>query len=158
MRIAAFVGFLAVVLFASFGSAAGQAAAESAISHALSSSAGNGIGKAMGNITNQAATKVGQQAANAASRPSPAVTPPGLAKPSSKTAPVPAPTDETTSSLIVSIQGGARGTVTCKAGPSSGTARENAALHSSGTQKTCVESKDVSGDSHPAVVNLPAAK
>jgi len=150
-----------VALLAASGNAAAQAAAESALTHALSSSAGSSLGKAMGNATGQLAGKLGQQTSNAVTRPKvPAV------KLGSAAVVKPATTPDTgppaSGSLIASIQGSASQAPNCA--PAMRTTEGNqpksdaVATESHPAAANCTPAPSQDAETHPAVVNLPAAK
>lgn len=151
-----------------------QAAAESVLTHGLSSTAGSSLGKtlgnAMGNAASQLGGRLGQQTSVPAVQRIPATRP--------KTASVPAgtPTAATASSsgsMIASIQGGATSSTTANcavtpkavqsdlsqgksahAGPVAGTP-EPTAPPVAASASVCQAAQGT--DSHPSVVNLPAA-
>ena len=148
-------------LLAVSGNAAAQAAAESALTHALSSSAGSSLGKAMGNATGQLAGKLGQQTSNAVSRPrlsTPKLGSSAVVKPATTSTAAPSPSG----SLIASIQGSASPVTNCA--PTKQTADANptktdaTAAESHPAPANCAPASSQDTETHPAVLNLPAAK
>ncbi len=136
-----------------------QAAAEAALTHGLSSAAGSSLGKAMGNATGQLAGKLGQQTNNAVSRQRPSTTKLGS---TAVVKPAGTPGSEPPASglLILSVQGAASQPTNCahaqqktETAPSKS---DVAATESRPPAASCGPSQDA--DSHPAVLNLPAAK
>lgn len=168
-------GFVAAgVMFCglSAGQLLAQAAAESVLTHGLSSAAGSNVGKTLGNAMGNAASQLGGRLGQQTSTV-PSVQRVSAVKVKTAGVPVSATTPATTSapgSLIASIQGGAAATPTCAA---SKTAQaDSSATKAAGAApvpatpagvattpvapaSTCPAMKD--SDSHPAVVNLPAA-
>jgi hypothetical protein len=143
---------LAAILVSS-ASAFGQAMAEGALTHALSTATGTAMGKALGTATNQMTNRVagrlGQQTATPVPRSRIQTMRPGAQKPG-------VPTSGTTAepptggSLIASIQGAAP-PAACDS-PAPGT---------QGKQSDSVQKPapcPSASDSHPSVLNLPAAK
>lgn len=168
---------VAVILVCGLGASQmfAQAAAESVLTHGLSSTAGSSLGKtlgnAMGNAASQLGGRLGQQTATA-----PSVQRVPAAKAKTAGVPVSATPLATTSasgSLIASIQGGTASTPTCAA--TSKTAEANSSLTKAPSaaptpampQAVATASASVipasncpalkETDSHPAVLNLPAA-
>jgi hypothetical protein len=143
------------------GNAFAQATAEAALTHGLSSAAGSSLGKAMGNATGQLAGKLGQQTSSAVSRQRPST-----AKLGSAAAVKPAPTTTSeppaSGSLILSVQGAASQPANCApAQQKTETAPPKSdapvtELHPA--VANCVSPISQDADSHPAVLNLPAAK
>jgi hypothetical protein len=142
--------------------AAAQAAAESALTHALSSTAGTSLGKAMGNATGQLAGKLGQQTANAVTPKKNSVTKLG----SSAVVKAPATPNAGSSasgSLIASIQGAGSQPLSCSpAKPTEGNpAKTDAAVtqpSAAAGRTNCSSPASQEAETHPSVLNLPAAK
>ncbi len=140
--------------------AAAQAAAESALTHALSSSMGSSLGKAMGNATGQLASKLGQQTSNAVSPKKISSTKLG----SSAVLKAPAITNAVPlapASLIASIQGSVLPPTSCtpaKPAVDNPVKTEVAVSEPSAAVGFNCTLPSQDADSHPAVVNLPAAK
>jgi hypothetical protein len=150
-----------------------QAAAESVLTHGLSSTAGSGLGKTLGNAVGNAASQLGGRLGQQTST---AVQYVPAAKVKTAGVPVPATTPATASSsgsLIASIQGGATSTPTCAATSKTAEANSSPAKATTATPvpatpaqpattlasvspaSNCEAAQDP--ESHPAVVNLPAA-
>ena len=162
MRSALSLAAVCCLLFTLATSAAAQAAAESALTHALSSSTGSAVGKALGNATGQLAGKLGQQTSNAVSPKKVS----SIKLGSSAVAKVPVTPNAAPSasgSLIASVQGAGLPTSTCTpAKPADGNPpKTNVGVQepsaAAGTPN-CTSSSSQDADSHPAVLNLPAAK
>lgn len=173
MKHVGFVAAVALVCGLGASQAFAQAAAESVLTHGLSSAAGSSLGKtlgnAMGNAASQLGGKLGQQTSTV-----PSVQRVPAAK---KTAGAPVSATpmaaSSSGSLIASIQGGAASTPTCAvtrktaeasslpgkgatAAPASATPQEVPAKSAALVQASnCRAVQDA--DSHPGVVNLPAA-
>ena len=162
MRLAFSLVAVCCLLFTLATSAAAQAAAESALTHALSSSTGSAVGKALGNATGQLAGKLGQQTSNAVSPKKVS----SIKLGSSAVAKVPVTPNagpSASGSLIASVQGAVLPPPSCtpaKAVDSNQPKTEVAVPKPSVPAGTpnCDSSPSQEGESHPAVVNLPAAK
>jgi hypothetical protein len=161
MRFAVFLLALSCLILTFDGSAFSQAAAEAALTHGLSSAAGSSLGKAMGNATGQLAGKLGQQTSNAVSRQRPSTMKLGSAA-AVKTAAPTTSEPPTSGSLILSVQGAASQPANCAPAQQ----KTEASLPKSEVPVTgshpavanCAPSISQDADSHPAVLNLPAAK
>lgn len=150
-----------------------QAAAESVLTHGLSSTAGSSLGKTLGNAIGNAA---GQLGARLGQQTSTAVQHVPTAKAKARGVPVPATTPATafsSGSLIASIQGGATSTPSCAASTKTAEANSSPTKATTATPapatpaplattpaavapaSNCQAAPD--SESHPAVVNLPAA-
>src|SRR5438105_721969 len=160
------VRFLAVLCLACTfcaGEALAQAAAEAVLTHSLSSGAASSMGKtlgnALGNATGQMASRLGQQTSVQAPR---ARVP--VAKTKSAASVIPATVSNSGSSsngsLIASIQGGSSQGNCADAAKAAAPKRSKADASkpiAPAPDATCAMAAQ-NLDSHPAVVNLPAAK
>jgi len=161
MRSSLWVFAVCGALLSVSGKAAAQAAAESALTHALSSSAGSSLGKAMGNATGQLAGKLGQQTSNAVSRPrlsTPKLGSSAVVKPATTSTAAPSPSG----SLIASIQGSSSPITNCAPSkPAAGGAlpkTDAPATESHPAPENCAPASPQDSETHPAVLNLPAAQ
>ena len=172
MKCRGFVAAAVLICGLGTGQVFAQAAAESVLTHGLSSTAGSSLGKtlgnAMGNAASQLGGRLGQQTSTA-----PSVQRVPTAKPKTPGVPASVVTPATSSapgSLIASIQGDAAAAPTCAATrPAQGNPPPTKATGAAPVPATpagaatipvapasnCQAVKD--SDSHPAVVNLPAA-
>ena len=160
MRVAFLLAAVCCLVFTIPIYAAAQAAAESALTHALSSSAGSSMGKAMGNVTGQLAGKLGQQTSNAVSPKK--ISSPKLGSSAVAKAPVTTIAEPPASgSLIASIQGAALPPPSCaSANPADGNSpKPNGTVPEPvlAAGSNCTP-PSTDAESHPAVLNLPAAK
>ena len=141
-----------------------QAAAESVLTHGLSSTAGSSLGKTLGNAIGNAASqlggRLGQQTATV---PKVQRVPAAKTKTASVLATTAGETASSSGSLIASIQGGATSSpaTNCAATPKPAQAdTSQSKAPAAGTPAavpttTCQAAQDA--DSHPSVLNLPAA-
>jgi hypothetical protein len=160
MRFTVFLLAFSCLVLTFGGNAFAQAAAEAALTHGLSSAAGSSLGKAMGNATGQLAGKLGQQTSNAVSRQRPSTK---LVRPTAvKAAATTTSEPPTSGSLILSVQGTASQPTNCApAQQKAETAPPKSdapVTESHPAVVSCAPSISQDADSHPAVLNLPAAK
>lgn len=182
MKYAQFVAAVVLVCGLSASQLFAQAAAESVLTHGLSSGAGSSLGKTLGNAIGNAASqlggRLGQQTSTAPSiQRVPAAKAKSATVPVTMTSAAPPPSG----SLIASIQGGATSTpvvANCAIAKSPASSSSQSGIASSPAPaanaptkaevasanrvpattvaaNTCPATQDA--DSHPAVVNLPAA-
>lgn len=148
---------LATVVFSA--NALAQATVETLMTHSVSSAVGTHAGTALGRAINGAANKLANQTSTIPS-PAPRQTVLTPRRAGARTAshvqtkvastPVPAETSGS-GSLIASIQGGEPKPVSCAQ-----TAKTQNGKSSAPAARNCAA--DTSADSHPSVVNLPAAQ
>ena len=159
-----YVSLVILMCGLSAGQLFAQAAAESVLTHGLSSTAGSSVGKTLGNAIGNAAGQLGGRLGQQASAvPRVKVLPAARAK----TASVPAGTTtaETASSsgsLIASIQGGATSSPAANCAvapkpPQADTSKSKAPAAGAPGAAPVATCQAQDADSHPAVVNLPAA-
>ncbi len=173
-------GFVAAgVMFCglSAGQLFAQAAAESVLTHGLSSAAGSSLGKTLGNAMGNAASQLGGKLGRQTSTlPSVQRVPASKAKAATLPVSTTSAAPPSSGSLIASIQGGATSTpvlancaIAKTAGPNAsqsgsvavpapskvGSAAATTVPVTTAGANNCAAMQD--GDSHPAVVNLPAA-